>query len=96
MSTRIEHRFRRRAAAAVLVAVLLPLLLGMVALVVDLGSLQIARAELQNAADSAVLAGVQNLRGANPDPYAAETAAVSYIELNQVLGQSLLELVAGE
>lgn len=89
MSTPIDNRFRRRAAAAVFVAVILPLLIAFVALVVDLGSLHMARAELQNAADSAVLAGVQNLRGASPDAFAAHAAAVSYIELNQVLGQSL-------
>jgi len=46
---------RRRGAAAVFVAVLLPLLLAFAALTVDLGAIYATRADLQDAADAAAL-----------------------------------------
>jgi Flp pilus assembly protein TadG len=54
--------FRRRAAIAPLTAFLLVLLLGMLAFSIDLGYIVMARAELQNAADAAALAAVEQLQ----------------------------------
>ena len=57
------NRPRRRGAVAVLVMVLLPVLVGFAALVIDVGVLYNARADLQNAADAAALAGASALAG---------------------------------
>jgi len=54
---------RRRGVAAVLVLVLLPVLVGFAALVIDVGVLYNTRADLQNAADVAALAGASALAG---------------------------------
>ena len=48
---------RRRAVAAVQVAVMLVVLVGVAALTIDGGHLMFVRGELQNAADAAALAG---------------------------------------
>lgn len=53
---------RRRAAIAPLTAILLVLLLGMLAFSIDLGYIVMARTELQNAADAAALAAVEQLQ----------------------------------
>ncbi len=58
LRSQIRNRVRdERGAAMVLVAVSLVVLLGMVALAVDLGMLLEARTESQRVADSAALAG---------------------------------------
>src|SRR5579871_5981243 len=51
----------RRGLMAVLTAILLVFLLGCVAFAVDLGYIIAARAQMQNAADSAALAGASQL-----------------------------------
>lgn len=56
-----SRRAGEKGAVAVLVAVLLLFLIGMVALVVDVGYLYATRSELQNAADAAALAGARQL-----------------------------------
>src|SRR5262245_43141929 len=48
-----------------LVVILTVFLIGMVALVVDLGYIAVTRSELQNAADAAALGGAEELRSAN-------------------------------
>jgi len=53
-----EARHRRRAVMAMFTAVLVPLLLVMAAITIDLGAMMNARADLQDAADSAAMAGV--------------------------------------
>jgi Flp pilus assembly protein TadG len=58
---RIDNAARRRAATLPLTAILLIVLLGMVAFAVDSGYICWTRAELQNAADSAALAGAAQL-----------------------------------
>ena len=65
-------------ATAVTVAILVFVLLGLAAIVVDLGSLYTERAKLQTAADSAALAGAQQL----PDTGAATTGARAYASTN--------------
>ncbi|MHC4675237.1 MAG: pilus assembly protein TadG-related protein, partial [Planctomycetota bacterium] len=52
----VKDRFHRRGAVAVLVAVLITVLLGFAALVIDGGRLYIARTELQRTADAGALA----------------------------------------
>ena len=58
-------RKRRRPGSAVIsfTAVLMAVLLGMVAFAVDIGYIAVARAELQNGADAAALAGASRLLG---------------------------------
>src|SRR5262249_58864448 len=56
-----SHRPRRRGAVAVLVALLMVFLLGMVAFSVDVGYTVLVREELQTAADSASMAGASKL-----------------------------------
>lgn len=65
-----------RGFVAIVVAVFLVGVIGLTALVIDLGQLIIVRSELQNAADSASLAGVVDL--VQTGESAANTTAVSY------------------
>jgi hypothetical protein len=69
---------REAGVSAILVAASLLLILGMAALVVDIGSARVDRLELQNAADSAALAGAFELPG---DAGAARDAAAEYAYL---------------
>lgn len=85
------HRSRRRAAVVVQVAVGSTVLLGMGALAVDVGTMYMARTELQASADAAALAAasqlVQDDSGADPVE-AARQAADKYARANEVLGRS--------
>ncbi len=81
-----------RGAVTLLVALMLPILLGIAALVIDLAYVQVVRNELQNDADAAALAGAKLLRSptsATPQWSAAETAALRAVELNAADGNSL-------
>jgi hypothetical protein len=71
-----ELRSDEGGAVAVLLALLLAVLIGVAALVVDLGQIIIVRSELQNGADAGALAGVVDLVYNGPDT--AETTAVTY------------------
>jgi hypothetical protein len=71
-----ELRSDEGGAVAVLLALLLTVLIGVAALVVDLGQLIIVRSELQNGADAGALAGVIDLIYNGSD--SAETTAVTY------------------
>jgi Flp pilus assembly protein TadG len=72
-----------RGAVAVLVAGLLVALLGLVAIVVDLGNARDLERQAQNAADSAALAAAQYMFTANPaDPAVAIQIAQQYIAAN--------------
>ena len=62
----------------VLVAVLLPLFLGLGALAVDIGYWYVVKKTAQDAADAAALAAAAEL----PDKFAAEQAAGTYVEAN--------------
>jgi Flp pilus assembly protein TadG len=83
-------RFRsqkRRGAIVVLAAVLMTVLAGMIAFAVDCGMITLAREQLQNAADSAAIAGADALaKGAN----AAQTAAQSFAQANVAGGTSVV------
>ncbi len=69
---------RRRGAVAVLTVVMLVVLIGFASLTIDVGYLYNVRAELQNTADAAALAGAQML----PDEAAARQTAVEYAHRN--------------
>lgn len=68
-----------RGAVLLLLAASIPLLIAVAAIVVDLGFLHVKRAQVQNAADSAVLAGSMELPG---DRTAAVDAAGEYALLS--------------
>ena len=61
MSVKPEIRHRRRGAVAVLVAVLLPVTFGFVALSLDVGYIYDVRTQLQASADAAAHAGAMQL-----------------------------------
>jgi Flp pilus assembly protein TadG len=79
-----RHGPRRRGVILVLTAVLLVLLLGLIALAVDIGYIFVARAQLQVAADSAVLAAAATM-GNTQDT--ATQAAIQFGGLNKVGNQ---------
>ncbi len=81
MSRRRRIRRDRRGAVVVLTAFLMVALLGLVALVVDLGYLMLAQTQLQDAADSAALAGSAVLA---QGPAAARAEALRFASLNTV------------
>jgi Putative Flp pilus-assembly TadE/G-like len=78
----------------VLVAVLLVALIGVTALVVDIGALAVEKREVQNGADAAALAVAQDCAGGNCG--AASTTAVTYLTLNaEEDANSSLDLICG-
>src|SRR5262249_11569458 len=81
---------RRRGAVLPLVALFIVILLGMVALAIDLGMVMLARTQCQNAADAAAMAGARALNGntsTNNNYTGAGTAAVAAACSNTVLSQ---------
>ncbi len=79
-----------RGSVLVIVALVMTVLLGFAALVIDVGILYFNRVALSNAADAAALAAVQEL----PDsPAAAEAVAVSYAAKNGVEESSTVATV---
>ncbi len=65
-----------RGISLVYVAIALTALVGMAALVIDVGYFYLVRGQLQNAADSAALAGVSGLKGiGGVNPYSNESTA---------------------
>ena len=77
--SRFAHR-GERGQVLMMSVLLLPILLGMTGMAIDLGSYADHRRSLQNAADSAALAGAREL----PDKTAAETAAYKWGANNNV------------
>jgi Flp pilus assembly protein TadG len=74
----------QRGVAAILFVIFLPVLVGVVALAVDLARLNLTKVELQNAADAAALAGARSLNAAGgyPNWSEAETNARSVAKQN--------------
>lgn len=60
---RAKFKSRQQGAVAIIVALSLVALVGMLGLVLDLGHLYVTKTELQNAADSAALSGAKELNG---------------------------------
>jgi len=100
----LRHRksaFRRLGQMLVLTAALMPVLVGLVALAVDIGVIATAKAQLQTAADSAALAGAQKLASqyrlqagtvGQADITDAQTQAIQFASSNKVLGDPALLL----
>jgi Flp pilus assembly protein TadG len=95
---RRKTRFARRGTVVVFLAVCLVLIVGMAALAIDLARVNLARAELQSAADSAALAGAGVLlnegRLKGPEQLQlmfaqARATAAAYAGRNPVMGQAL-------
>src|SRR5439155_5798948 len=82
-------RSRQRGNVAMLLALLLPLLLGFAALVIDLGHGWQVRSQQQNAVDSAALAGVRDLDGTSQQFNPAVASAVYYAGLNDADNQKV-------
>ncbi len=82
-----------RGSITVLAALLMPVLLGIAALVVDLGFLFLTKYELQNAADAGALAGARKLHTVNSgiDWDGAEERAVFVSRLNGNIGRLITE-----
>ncbi len=85
MSVGLPRSPKRRGATIVLVAVCIPLLLGLAAVTVDLGHLYCVRTELQNAADAAALAGASGL----PDEWEVRERAQAIARANTANGHAI-------
>jgi len=83
-------RRNRRGTVFPLVAVCSSVLIGFVALAIDVGRLADAKVQCQNAADAAAIAGARTLDGSSsPDLGGATTNATSAATACKVLGQSI-------
>lgn len=76
----IDSKFLKseKGSTLVLIALLMPILMGFCALVIDIGTLYFTKAKLQKTADAAALAAVQDLKTTN-DPVAT---AINYARQN--------------
>lgn len=84
----------QRGSVLIFVTLVLATLFGFAALAIDVGYLFVVRNELQNAADSAALAGANYLyplNGANPNWVLANTKATSAIQLNKASNATLTD-----
>jgi Flp pilus assembly protein TadG len=85
-----QLRRRERGAVLVHVAVAMMGLLAFSALSIDLGTLWVARAQAQNAADAAALAGSVSLAYVDPsDVDAARASAQAIVQQHQIWGQAI-------
>ena len=87
-----RHRLGQRGAITLMAALAMPVLLGIGALAIDLAWLRVVRAELQNAADAAALAGAQPLITMLPTSAqwaAAEQQAQQAVTLNRAARAAL-------
>jgi Putative Flp pilus-assembly TadE/G-like len=75
-------------AVAVIVALTLAVLIGVVGLALDLGKLYVVKSELQNSADSCALAAARDLTGATIDLSVPEAAGITAGNLKRALFQS--------
>jgi hypothetical protein len=89
MISRAVRSNRERGAVAVLVAVMIVILIGFAALVIDMGRMYRTRAELQTAADSAALAGAQHLDRTPEGIARARVAVHQYAGQNRALGDDV-------
>lgn len=80
---------RQRGAVAVIVAISIVALVGIVGLALDLGKLYVAKSELQNSADACALAAARELTGSSDTQLTiAEAAGKKTGQVNNVLFQS--------
>lgn len=94
MSTRVINvskklsRNGQNGAVAIIVAISLPILIGMAGLALDLGKLYITKTELQNATDACALAAAVELDGTESQFAKAESAGIAVGQLNKSYFQS--------
>src|SRR5688500_14426347 len=82
----------RRGQSVVLFAIMLPLLFGVAAIVVDIAHMYVERRELQNAVDGAALAGARELPA---DETEALSRALVWADHNGVPGSEVSNVVFG-
>jgi hypothetical protein len=75
---------QRKGAALVLIALLLPIIVGMVAFAVDVGLMTLLRSQIQNAVDAGTLAASLSLRQDPSSIEDARAAAEEFVQLNRV------------
>lgn len=83
MKTGASLKNRQGGTAAIVVGISMVMLIGFLALVIDLGHLYIAKTELQNAADAAALAGAKELNGKASGVASAVTKATEIAAQNR-------------
>ena len=88
MKTGANLKNRQRGAVAVMVGVSMVLFIGLLAMVIDLGHLYVAKTGLQNAADAAALAGVKELDGTSDGVTSARNKAIAAARLNTFFANS--------
>lgn len=82
MKTRASCKKRQGGAVAIIVGFSLVLLIGFLAMVIDLGHLYLAKSELQNGADAAALAGAKELIGTATGVTSAVNKAIAVAAQN--------------
>lgn len=85
---------QERGAVALLVALMLPVLIGTAAFAIDLAYVHVVRSELQNDADAAALAGARTLVNSGTGALQwgeAATLAQQSVQLNRAAGQTLTD-----
>jgi Flp pilus assembly protein TadG len=80
---RAKVKSRQHGAVAIIVALSLVVLIGMLGLVIDLGHLYVTKTELQNAADAAALSGAKELDGTLDGVNAASASAIEAARRNK-------------
>ncbi len=87
----------QRGAVAIIVALCLTLLIGMLGLVLDLGHVYVAKTELQNAADAAALSGAKELDGSLDGVNRAVTWAIEAAGKNKFnLNSQVVSIAASD
>ncbi|HEY0563821.1 MAG TPA: Tad domain-containing protein [Methylophilus sp.] len=89
-------RYTQTGAVAIIVALALPVIIGMAGLALDLGKLFITKTELQNAADACALSAARELDGTGSQFQRAENSGVAIGELNRSFFQSTNVVLDGE
>ena len=90
LSVSLTKRFgiKQGGGVAIIVAIALPLLIGMAGLALDLGKLFVTKTELQNAADACALSAARELNGTAAQFTAAETAGITVGQANNAFFQT--------
>ena len=82
MLGKLTNIFKKKSGQAlVLIAVMLPVLMGMIGLVTDGGFMYLTKSQVQTAADQGALAGCYDLSGANPSVSKAKIDGENYAHL---------------
>src|SRR6266567_4153318 len=85
LAFKVRHRCRQSGQSLVLMALMMPVLLGFAGLSLDYGRLAVERRKLQNVADAAALAGIQDfLPGATSSQYQSD--ALNHLRSNGYSG----------